>query len=328
MIAKEDRFRIFTWHVHGSYLFYLSQGPFEIFIPVKPDGGEGYYGRGNTFPFGANVKEIPTEDVKELDFDLVLYQSARNYQKDQYEILTAAQRKLPCIFLEHNTPHGSAVNTRHWVDDPDVLLVHVTHFNRLMWNNHQTPTTVIPHGVVDYGVPYKGTLQKGLVVINHLEQRGRTLGWDIYRDVKKTIPVDLAGMGNGKDGIGEVLHPQLPLFRSYYRFLFHPVRHTSLALAVCEAMMHGIPVVGLATTELVTVIENGKNGFIHTDPEYLKEKMISLLEDPALAKTIGAAGQETARRLFDIDTFIGRWMDVFETALLKKRTLKSSFLQG
>ncbi|ANH81891.1 transferase [Niabella ginsenosidivorans] len=325
MTTKTNRYRIFTWHVHGSYLFYLSQGPFELYIPVKQMAEEGYCGRGNTFPFGSNVHEIPAAEVRNLEFDVVLFQSARNYLKDQYEILSSEQRKLPRIFLEHNTPHESAVNTLHWVDDPEILLVHVTHFNKLMWNNNQTPVTVIPHGVLDFNIPYKGMLPKGLVVINHLEDRGRTLGWDVYREVRQVIPLDLAGMGNGRSAIGEILHPRLPLFRSNYRFLFHPVRHTSLALAVCEAMMHGVPVVGLATTELVTVIENGKNGFIHTDIEYLKEKMGCLLKDPALAKKIGAAGRETARELFALEPFLSRWAKVFEKAIAKNGAPQRAF---
>ncbi|MCH5685706.1 hypothetical protein LWM68_16470 [Niabella sp. W65] len=108
--------------------------------------------------------------------------------KDQFEVLTAKQRSAPQIYLEHNTPHGTAATTRHYVNDPDILLVHVTHFNRLMWDNGQTPAIVIPHGVTDSKVPYSGTYAKGFVAINHLPHRGRVLGWDIFRKVNRTIP--------------------------------------------------------------------------------------------------------------------------------------------
>lgn len=52
--------------------------------------------KGTTFPFGNNVIEVAAQDVKNLDFD--------------------------CI----------STNTRHTVNDPDMLLVHATHFNRLI----------------------------------------------------------------------------------------------------------------------------------------------------------------------------------------------------
>jgi len=307
----QQRKRIFTWHVHGSYLYYLSQGNYDIYIPVTNEHKEGYYGRGKTFPFGDNVYEIPPASVKYHDFDIILFQSSANYLKDQYEILSEEQRKLPRIYLEHNTPHDTAAGTAHVTDDPEITLVHVTHYNKLMWNNNRTPAVVIEHGVTDSGIPFKGDLPRGLIVINHLPQRGRTLGWDLFRELRTQIPLDLAGMGNGEDGIGEVKHPQLPRFRSHYRFLFHPVRHTSLALAVCEAMMQGMPVVGLATTELVTVIENGRNGYIHTDINYLEEKMQLLLSDPMHARQIGAAGRETAQRRFNIDRFTAEWEQLF-----------------
>jgi len=316
---RKPALKIFTWHIHGSYLYYLSQGDYELYIPVNESRSEGYYGRGATFPFGNNVHEVPAAEVKNMQFDCILFQSERNYQHDQYEVLSEAQRQLPRIYLEHNTPAGSACNTRHVVNDPSILLVHVTYYNQLMWNSGHTPTTVIEHGVTDAAVPYNGDLARGLVVVNHLPDRGRTLGWDIYQQVSKYLPLDLVGMGNGNHGLGEVLHPQLPGFRSRYRFYFHPVRHTSLGLAVCEAMMQGVPVVGLATTELPTVIVNGENGYVHTDINYLIQKMQGLLDNHGLANCIGRAGQETAQRRFNIHRFTTDWLHTFHKAIAQQQ---------
>jgi hypothetical protein len=308
--SSTERPSIFTWHVHGSYLYYLSQGNYDIYIPVKENKEEGYYGRGATFPFGDNVHEIPFEDVRHYSFDCILFQSEKNYLADQFEVLSAAQQRLPRIYLEHNTPARDPVNQQHPVDDPMVMLVHVTHYNRLMWNSNRTPVTVISHGVTDSPYAWCGDLPCGLVAINHLQQRGRTLGWDIYGQVSRQIPLELIGMGN-QEGAGEVLHPELPAFRSKYRFYFHPVRHTSLALAVCEAMMQGMPVVALATTELVTVIKDGENGYIHTDINYLIEKMKLLLNDPGHAMKLGARAKETAQSMFNIARFTAEWEQLF-----------------
>jgi glycosyltransferase involved in cell wall biosynthesis len=308
---QNSRLRIFTWHIHGSYLYYLSQGNFDIYIPINEQRSPGYYGRGRTFPFGDNVHEIPVSMVKDFEFDCILYQSTKDYLVDQYEVLSPSQRRLPRVYLEHNTPAKNPVTTRHVVNDRRICLVHVTHYNRMMWDNNRTPTAVIEHGVTGSDIPYTGELAKGIVAINHLPQRGRALGWDIFQQVREEVPLDLVGMGNGEAGIGEVLHPQLPEFRSKYRFYFHPVRNTSLALAVCEAMMQGLPIVGLATTELVTVIENGKNGFIHTDMNYLMKKMKMLLNEPEMAAAMGAEAKATAMKRFNIKRFTDDWERLF-----------------
>jgi len=310
------RLKIFTWHIHGSYLYYLSQGDYDLYIPVNKEKSEGYYGRGNTFPFGQNVIEIDAEEVENFEFDCILFQTNQNYLTDQFDILSEKQRALPKIYLEHDPPREHPTNTKHFVDDPSVRLVHVTYFNKLMWDNNRTPATVIEHGVTDSGVHYSGSTERGLVVINNLSQRGRLLGLDLFKDVSSLIPLDLVGMGTEDLGLGEILHPQLPAFTSKYRFFFHPIRYTSLGLAVLEAMMIGIPVVGLATTELSTVIRNGTNGYIHTDVDYLIEKMQRLLADPKLAFRLGQEGRRTALERFNILRFTSQWQKLFEEVVL------------
>ncbi|NJN87255.1 MAG: glycosyltransferase family 1 protein, partial [Leptolyngbyaceae cyanobacterium SL_7_1] len=168
------RLRILTWHIHGSYLYYLTQAPHEFYLPVKPGKPEGYGGRLGSFPWGDHVHEISAEEVRNQSFDCILLQSRRNYEVDQYEILSEAQRRLPCLYLEHDPPREHPTDTPHWVNDPSLLLVHVTHFNQLMWNNRDTPTRVVEHGVVvPDDVTYTGEIAKGLVVANGLRKRGR-----------------------------------------------------------------------------------------------------------------------------------------------------------
>src|SRR4051812_19483405 len=246
--------RVLTWHVHGNYLLYLSRARVEFYLPVEP-GRPGFGGRGDTFPFPDRVRDVPAEVVQDLDFDCILFQSRRNYLEDQHDILTEAQRSLPRIYLEHDPPQEHPTNTRHPVDDLGTLLVHVTPFNALMWDSGRTPTRVIEHGVfVPDDARYTGEIAKGIVVVNHLRRRGRRLGADVFERVNGAVPLDLVGMdAESLGGLGEVPPRDLAKFEARYRFFFNPIRYTSLGLAVIEAMMIGLPVVGLATTEMATV---------------------------------------------------------------------------
>jgi hypothetical protein len=311
------RLRIFTWHVHGSYLFYLSQGSYDIFIPVTSIKKDGYYGRGDTFPFGSNVIEVPAEEVRNMEFDCILFQSERNYLIDQYQILSERQWELPGVYVEHNTPDRHPTGTRHVLTDPEVTLVHVTHFNKLMWDNGGiTRVAVIEHGVCIPDVSYQGDIPRGIVVINHIEQRGRITGWDVFEEVRKHVPLDLVGMGTIESGgLGEVLNPQLPEFISHYRFFFNPIRHTSFGLAVCEAMLTGMPVVALATTEYVTVIRDGQSGFIDTDISKLISNMKALIADPVLARGMGRNAKQVATERFDIHRFTNDWENIFRETI-------------
>lgn len=318
----QPRLKIFTWHIHGSYLFYLSQGNYDLYIPIKENGENGYTGRGATFPFGDNVIEVATEDIRAMDFDCILFQSAKNYTIDQYEILSDKQRKnLPRIYLEHDPPQEHPTNTKHITsDDPRTTLVHVTPFNALMWENGLRTPEIIIHGVTDSGCRYTGERERGIVVINDLEERGRRLGADIFKDLSKRVPLDLVGMHSKEfGGLGEVPLPKLPEFLSHYRFFFNPIRYTSLGLAVCEAMMLGMPVIGLATTEMVSVIQNDSSGYVSTSPCILLEKMKELLGNRNLSARLGRGARKTAEERFDIRRFTKDWETLFYHVIKKNK---------
>lgn len=304
------RKRVLTWHVHGNYLYYLTQADHDFYLPVKPGKPEGYGGRAGTLPWGSNVYEIDAEDVKRSTFDAVLYQSHKNYLEDRLEILSEEQiRQLPQIFLEHDPPRQHPTDTKHPVDDPNMLLVHVTHFNQLMWDSSRTPTIVIEHGViVPEDAAYSGELERGIAVVNNIARRGRRTGADVFRDASQHVPLDLVGM-NASDagGSGEIPYHQLLQFESRYRFFFNPIRYTSLGLAVCEAMMIGMPVIGLATTEMPAVIQNGVTGYIDTNLDRLVACMRHLLDDPGEAKRLSENARAYALERFNIQRFARDW---------------------
>jgi glycosyltransferase involved in cell wall biosynthesis len=322
--------RILTWHVHGNYLYYLSHVAHEIYVPVKPSRPEGYGGRSGTLPWPSNLIEVPAQKVSHLDLDGILFQSRNNYLVDQYDILTEEQRLLPRIYLEHDPPRENPTDTRHVVDDPDVLMVHVTAFNDLMWDSGRTPTRVIDHGVrVPESAAYTGEIPRGIVVVNGLGRRGRRLGADIFQRVRREVPLDLVGMFSEEvGGLGEVPHRELASLQARYRFFFNPIRYTSLGLAVCEAMMMGMPVVGMATTEMVTAVENGVSGYVDTSVDRLITHMRRLLEDSEEARRLGRGARERARQRFGIERFAREWEETFESVCGRRGAGKSAFGQA
>ena len=313
--------RIFTWHVHGNYLYYLSQTPHEFYLPVGKSG-VGYAGAAPGFPWSPRVHDVPIEEIHRLDVDVILYQSRSHYLRDQYDILSAEQRRLPAIFLEHDPPQEHPTNTCHVVDDPTMLLVHVTQFNDLMWDSGHTPTTVIEHGVVvPDDVRYTGELAKGLVVVNGLHRRGRRLGVDVFERVRREVPLDLAGMESEElGGLGEISHEALPQLMCRYRFLFNPIRYTSLGLSVCEAMALGVPLVGLATTEMATLGARGPFAYVHTDIRRLIDHMRKLLSDPLEAQRLSIEARREGRRRFNIMRFIDDWNAALAAVVRRGRT--------
>ncbi len=318
--ATRSPLRILTWHVHGSYLYYLSQLPHHFYVPVKPGRPQGYGGRSPGRAWPPNLHEIDAERIRELTLDAVIFQSPGPYAHDQYALLTEAQRALPYLYLEHDPPREQPTDTRHLVNDPSVLLVHVTHFNALMWDSGRTPVQVIRHGVaLPPKITFTGEIPRGLVVVNDLGSRGRRLGWDVFERVRSQIPLDLVGMGSkALGGLGEISSERLAAFMARYRFFFNPIRYTSLGLAVCEAMAVGVPIIGLATTEMPGVIRNGVSGYVYNDIEEMIRRMRELLARPDRAKALG----EGARRYASVHFSLARFARDWDTALAAATQLR------
>lgn len=308
------RLRILTWHVHGNYLYNLTQVPHDFYLVTDNERSSGRVGRVGALPWGPNVHEAPVERIEDMAFDVILYQHRVGWESDRPRWLSAAQQGLPRIYLEHDPPQQHPTNERHWVQDRGAVLVHCTHFNALMWDAGETPMRVIEHGVKPLAQErWHGAKAHGLVVVNQLGKRGRRLGSDLYLSLRQDVPLTLAGMESETlpGGIGEVSQLELPRLMASHRFFFHPVRYTSLGLALIEAMLVGQPVIGLATTELATLIRSGDEGFVDNRPAALVDAMLHLLRDPGLAQEWGSRGRALAQRRFGIDRFVANWMQLF-----------------
>lgn len=302
--------RILTWHVHGNYLYSLTRMPHEFIVPVMPDNRPGYSALGSKIPWGGNVHEVPAQSLKEREFDCIIYQSRAVFEQDRHELLSVAQMNLPCIYIEHNPPEPHPTDTLHFFRHDRGVLVHVTHYNALMWDSGGMPVNVIEHGVPQAaGVRYIGELQRGIVVINNLGRRGRRVGADLYEWAHGSIPLDLIGMGSEslRGGRGEVPNMDVPAYVARYRFFFSPIRYASLGLSLVEAMMAGVPVLGIAATELNQLIRNGVNGYVDTRPTVLRDVAQQLLEDPDMARSWGEQAQRTAFERFNIKRFVADW---------------------
>lgn len=302
--------RILTWHVHGNYLYSLTQVPHEFFVPVTAGNQPGYAPLGDKIPWGGNVHAVHAEQIRHLELDCVVYQSRKAFEEDGPLLLSAAQLALPCVYIEHNPPEPHPTDTRHFFRHQRGLLVHVTSYNALMWDSGDMPVKVIEHGVpAAPGVVYTGELSRGITVINHLQRRGRRVGADIFERAQQQVPLDLIGMESERlGGLGEVPNMQVQEFLTQYRFFFTPIRYASLGLSLIEAMLAGLPILGVAATELPNVITNGVDGYVDTRPQRVIDCMRALLEQPALAKKWGRNAQRTAQRRFGIGRFTKDWL--------------------
>lgn len=306
---------ILVWHVHGSWTTSFVQGNHRYLLPRLAEGGPWGGGRPLAWDWPASAVEVAPEDLAAEPVDVVVLQRPEELELASQWLRRVPGRDVPAVFVEHNAPRGSAAVSRHpAADRQDLTLVHVTHFNSVMWDAGTTRTAVVEHGIIDPGHRYTGELARAAVVINEPLRRQRVTGTDLLPAFAESVPLDVFGMGTddvaqlgpGVTGCGDLpqhaMHAELARRRAY----LHPLRWTSLGLSLIEAMQLGMPVVVFASTEAVEAVPP-EAGVCSTDVARLRRALAELVAEPALARQRGAAARAHSLARFGLRRFLDDW---------------------
>jgi glycosyltransferase involved in cell wall biosynthesis len=81
-----------------------------------------------------------------------------------------------------------------------------------------------------------------------------------------------------------------------------------------EAMSCGCAIVTTENCMIPEVVEHGVNGFMSNNPNELREYCQLLLNDKALAATMGSAARKTIVEKYSLESFIKNWSNLFDEA--------------
>ncbi|MCX4473286.1 glycosyltransferase [Micromonospora sp. NBC_01655] len=322
---------ILVWHVHGSWATSFVHGRHRYLVPVTPDRGPYGLGRARTYPWPDGAVEVTPAELRGAEVDVVILQRPEEFDLASEWLGRRVGRDVPAVYVEHNTPKGDVPNSRHpMADRDDLLLVHVTGFNQLFWDNGGTRSTVVEHGIVAPNVEWTGELDRLAVVINEPVRRWRVTGTDLLPRFAALAPLDVFGMGVAglADRLGlpadrvashddvpqDRMHAELARRRAY----LHLCRWTSLGLSLIEAMAIGMPVVALATTEAVVAVPP-EAGALSTRVDDLLAATRRLLDDPSAARRAGTASRRAARDRYGLDRFLADWDRLLEEEVCASR---------
>jgi len=306
--------KLLLWHVHGSWTNAFVQGDHEYLLPLTPHRGPDGLGRARTWDWPVAAREVPVGELRDQEIDAVVLQRPHEAELVRQWTGRRPGRDLPAVYVEHNTP------SQPFAEHPlarqcAIPLVHVTHFNRQIWSSGLAPARVIEHGVPDPGYRYTGEIASAAAVVNDPLRRGRAVGADVIAQASDHVPVDLFGM-NVEDMRSSRIrtYEDLPQHRMHAELAqravyLHPCRWTSLGLSLIEAMMLGMPVVALDTTEASRAVPP-QAGFLSNDLDELSGHLRRLVRDPALAAAMGRNAREVALHRYGLARFLTDWDDL------------------
>lgn len=319
-MVLHDRVRtLLVWHVHGSWTESLVAGGHDYVVPVNPSAdadGRGLAGR--NWP---RAREVEVDRLRDVDIDLVVLQRPHESELVERWLGRTPGIDVPAVYVEHNAPRPSPVDSVHPVAArTDIPLIHVTDFNRLMWDNGAAQTRVITHGIADPGHLYTGDIGAAASMVNEPLRRWRTVGTDLLVELGARVPIDVWGIDTlelnrrqrqGVRAKGDVPADRLMRQIARRRVYLHTARWTSLGLSLVEAMYLGMPVVAVASTMAPAVVP-AEAGVVSADVDTLGQALEYFVTDRAAATLAGKAAREFASTHFSLDRFLSQWDEVIE----------------
>jgi glycosyltransferase involved in cell wall biosynthesis len=92
-----------------------------------------------------------------------------------------------------------------------------------------------------------------------------------------------------------------------------------------EALSMEVPVIAYDVGEVRKVVRDGETGYVvpEGDTELMATRAVFLLGDPEMRRKLGASGRQLVRSAYDVDTYIGNWLDSLRYVATRTVTKKT-----
>jgi len=318
-------FKILSFNWHEPYLCLMARMGHEFLI-VEPEIAPGHCRRWdeNMRPVPENVRLISKATALEMlelgELDLIIAHNVK-------DLLEVRDYSLPKILVFHNclsTEIGLSkeeVKRKDYLDKIDALLegVHKVFISEKKRQDWGLNGDVILPGldVSQYG-GYRGEKSTVLQVGNLLKERDLMLGYSLSKQIVGDHPLTIMGMNTNIPGsrLSQGFQDLLEHFRSSRVFINTTIEEfeDGYNLSMLEAMATGMPVVSAGNKS--SPIEDGKNGYVSKDPEYLNRCIDHLLKNPEEARALGEKARQTVQEKFPLNRFLQSWQKAIERSVL------------
>ena len=299
---------ILFWNTNQAWTDAFASGTHRYLVAVNSDDGR----------TNRRVREIPVGRLRDEDVDLVVLQHHDELELAARWLGRRPGVDVPAVFVEHSPPQPFAADTLHPLGGrDDIPIVHVTDFNRVMWNNGAAPSCVITPAMADPGHLFTGDVPAAASIIDEPLCRLRETGADLLVELGRRAAIDVWGVdtepltakfrsvarvrGKGPLPANRLLN-QLARRRVYV----HPARWTSLDVGLMEAMYVGLPIVAFASTMASTLIPP-EAGVVSADVRTLELATEGFVVDYGAAAAAGKAARDYAVAHFGLKRFLTEW---------------------
>lgn len=311
--------KIMDWLVHGGHQYeFFKTGP--QFYCSKLNGEppkEGDFGRPIFSSISTNVLVNREIILSRNKYDLIMVRAGLNPKR--YNRF----RKISRV------PGIATIQTVGRHPDPNFPLPNwvkcvVWNSKVCMDNNYKNLPGkhhfYIPHGFDPVEFKKKDLKKNGrvLTVASVFRKRGSKLGFSDWKHVSDSLNnCDLVGHGDEdlSESIGTFPMPKLCNIYNRYSVFLNTTTKSAMPRSRGEALMCGMATVTTNNYGINRYLRDGYDCLFADNKEDMIKKIKLLLDNKNLSLEIGNNARNSAKKYFNISTYISRWEEVFTKAL-------------
>ena len=315
------RQRLLTFNAHEAYLHLFAK--IDLPIDIIHDSARGVrpWNRASR-PLPANCRLIDFDQalarIAAADYDCVICHTLSDLmglQVDIKKILIFHMSVSGRILVEKakTPPDEIRRAVRSYLTYRQVTPVFISSFKVRDWD---IPGIVIDQAVDpnDYG-GYGGGVQRCLVVGNQIRQRRETFGYELIEAVQRSVPTSIVGRNPDLKTATEASSwdDLKQFYRSHAVFLstLQAGVEDGYNMALLEAMATGMPIV--TTPHPTSPIVDGVNGLVRESRAELISAVQGLIDQPEIARCLGAQARKTVEEKFSVARFCFRWRSLLQS---------------
>ncbi len=267
-------------------------------------------GQNNQIPIGLNL-------------DIALSQNKFGQFQALYPL--SQMMNIPLISLEHTLPmpHWDKKQMEAVKNMRGNINVFISKYSIDKWGfSLDDPSVrVIYHGIdIDKFKPDPSVKKenRAFAVCNDFINRDRICGFQEWQQLVDGFPNKIMG---DTPGLSEPTKSVEELINEYNKSMVfvNTTLISPIPTVVLEAMACGVCILTLDNCMLPEVIQDGYNGYISNDINYLREKLDYLLKHEDVAAEMGKNARKTIEEKFSLNIHINEWLKIFDEVYGKGR---------
>lgn len=311
-----DKLNIISWVTHEAYSFNLAKTGHNFYL-LQGEGINTWKEWNRPVPRNCIILEKEKPPLPDVNYDLILSQN--KFGQIQKAIPLSREIHLPILSLEHTfpLPNWPKIQLEQIKTMKGDINLFISESNRSSWGWKENEADIIHHGIDTefFAMPNSSIKRKPVIlsIANDFVNRSWCLGFDIWQQTVKDLPVQVYGDTPGLSKPTQSMYQLQKIYQDHSIFL-NTATYSPIPCVVLEAASSSCAIISLNRGMIPSIFTHGHDALLGDNASELREHCVNLINNPEECHRLGENSRKTIQEKFSLMRHIENWNKYFYKA--------------